>query len=71
MACDPETCLGCYYGVAPHRHDLSGGSIIGSTRLLPREEWPANFDEDPEDPGCGIYHCDRCCTCARKEGRDE
>lgn len=54
----------CYpsYGVAPHIHDLSGGSFIGSTRLLKKEMWPANFIEDPEAPGCGTYLCPGCCN---------
>lgn len=46
------------YGLAPHYHDLAKtGSIIGSTKFLPREGWPDNFVEDEEDPGCGVYFC--------------
>lgn len=57
-------CPGCYYGVAPHWHDVKeAGGIIGSTRILPREEWPSNFEPDPEDANCGVYHCDACCAC--------
>lgn len=49
-----------YYGVAPHTHDTANG-MIGSTRLLPKDQWPANFREDPDAPGCGTYtHCPRC-----------
>lgn len=50
------------YGVAPHVHDFSAtGSWIGSTRLLPREQWPSNFVEDPDAPGLGTYtHCPMC-----------
>lgn len=53
--------IGIWYGVAPHRHDMQKtGSIIGSTVLLPKEEWPSNFRPDPEDPSCGTYFCDLC-----------
>lgn len=53
-------CVYPMYGVAPHHHDLSGG-IIGSTVIDPCESWPANFTEDPEEPGCGVYtHCLHC-----------
>ena len=48
------------YGVAPHDHDLSKGSFIGSTVMKPRKEWPPNFTEDPEVPGCGTYECPEC-----------
>jgi len=48
------------YGVAPHTHDLSSGSFIGSTRVTPKSEWPPNFTEDPEVPGCGTYECPDC-----------
>jgi len=45
-----------YYGVAPHANLPGGG-----TRLLFAEDWPDNFDEDPECPGCGTYtHCPVC-----------
>lgn len=49
-----------YYGVAPHTHDLSGGSFIGSTRVEPKEKWPPNFKEDEEAPGCGVFYCPGC-----------
>lgn len=63
-----DECPGCYYGTAPHYHDLSGGSIVGSTRLLPREEWPSNFTPDPEDASAGVYHCTMgCCTCSKED----
>jgi len=46
------------YGVAPHIHDFSKtGSIIGSTRIKSKSEWPESFVEDPEAPGCGVYYC--------------
>jgi len=51
----------CYYGVAPHTHDLSRtGSFIGSTVLKPKIEYPPNFHEDPECEGCGTYICTHC-----------
>lgn len=49
------------YGVGPHRHDMSRtGSIIGSTVHLPGEEWPSNYHEDPDAPGCGTWTCPDC-----------
>lgn len=48
------------YGVGPHSHDLTGGTFIGSTRLHPKHAWPANYREDPETPGCGVYECPGC-----------
>lgn len=52
---------GCYYGVAPHKHDMSiTGSVIGSTVLLPKETWPDNFKEDTECVGLGTFICDSC-----------
>jgi len=54
---DGQACFPIY-GVGPHRHE--GGTIIGSTRMLPKEEWPANFEEDPECPGLGVWWCPEC-----------
>ncbi|GGO89217.1 hypothetical protein GCM10011348_46450 [Marinobacterium nitratireducens] len=58
-------CAYPYYGVAPHEcfWKKTGGfnNPLGTSTLLPREEWPENFSEDPEAPGCGIYtHCTEC-----------
>ena len=54
---DSECPSGDYprYGVAPHEHDESG-----ATKLLPRDQWPASFTEDPVSPGYGVYWCPRC-----------
>lgn len=53
--------VGHWYGVAPHRHDMDKtGSIIGSTVILPKEEWPKNFIPDPEDETCGTWFCESC-----------
>lgn len=54
-----EECT-CHYGLAPHTHDLSGGSFIGSTREISKDQWPSNFTEDPEEPGLGFWTCDNC-----------
>lgn len=65
------TCVYPYFGVAPHKHDLTiTGSIIGSTVINPKETWPANFSPEYEEgdditkpiPGlCGVYtHCLNC-----------
>ena len=49
-------CLYPYYGMAPHRHDLSKtGSFIGSTVVDPKDSWPDNFVEDEPGAGCGVY----------------
>lgn len=54
--CDFATCeMFPQYGVAPHEH-----VGIGSTRLLDKSKWPANFVEDKDEPGCGIYFCPKC-----------
>lgn len=62
-------CVFPYYGVAPHTHDLSGGSnppnFIGSTRILPREQWGDNFWEDPDCSCCGVFM--RCSSCGDGE----
>lgn len=71
MTCkNPDHDMYPYYGLAPHRHDLSGGSFIGSTRTEPKETWPAHFKEDPEAPGCGVYSCPDCVKPPR-DGGDE
>lgn len=52
-----------YYGMAPHRHvgvTEDPASIFGSTRVDPKETWPANFEPDPEAEGCGTWHCPEC-----------
>jgi len=56
-------CHECYdgyyypsYGVAPHWHDITKtGSLIGSTELYDKKEWPENYDD--VDDGCGVYYC--------------
>ena len=58
-------CVFPYYGTAPHTHALPTPTHptdwIGSTRLLPREQWGDNFGEDPECPGQGVYmRCEKC-----------
>lgn len=53
--------IGYWYGVAPHIHDMEAtGSIIGSTKILPKKLFPSNFKEDPECEGCGTYSCTHC-----------
>jgi hypothetical protein len=47
--------------MAPHSHDIKKtGSIIGSTVIDPKKNWPNNFWEDPEAPGCGVWTCEKC-----------
>ena len=49
-----------YYGVAPHNSGCLN-SPIGQSRILAKEEWPENFREDRDVPGCGTYtHCLNC-----------
>jgi hypothetical protein len=56
---DPDG-MPCFpmYGVGPHKH--VGTSIIGSTVLLPAEQWPENYQEDPDCPGLGVWWCPYC-----------
>lgn len=59
---DPDG-LPCFpqYGLAPHKHKPIGtasGWMV--TVQSPREEWPENFMEDPDEPGTGIYWCPHC-----------
>ena len=50
-----------YYGLAPHKHDMTKtGSIIGSTVIDPESEWPSNFHPDAEDSGAGVWTCPNC-----------
>jgi hypothetical protein len=53
-------CVYPHYGVAPHFHDRDETQRI-TTVTLPRETWPAYFEEDPEMPGLGVYvRCPEC-----------
>ncbi len=57
-----------YYGLAPHKHDLSiTGSFVGSTVFT--GDIPDNFEPDPdcEDNTHGVYHCPYNCKYC-KEG---
>lgn len=61
-------CIFPYHGVAPHVHDITGResefdpwALLGSTRMLPRDQWGDNFREDPESAGHGVYM--RCPSC--------
>ena len=50
-----------WYGIAPHWHEPSStGTFADSTRMLPRDQWPAHFHEDPDVPGMGTYRCPFC-----------
>jgi hypothetical protein len=49
-----------HYGVAPHGCFYKIGAPFGGSIVHPRETWPANFREDPDEPGCGVYECPRC-----------
>ena len=58
-----------YFGVGPHVHvglTSDPSSIIGSTRMLPREEWPDNFEECPAEgwAGLGMWYCPHDCECS-------
>lgn len=59
---DPEGDA-CYpqYGVGPHIcfHQIPGARI-GQSQPLPREQWPANYLENPDEPGCGVWWCPKC-----------
>lgn len=49
------------YGVGPHRCFWQiPGSVIGESQPLPKEEWPDNYQEDKDNPGCGVWWCPEC-----------
>ncbi len=51
-------CAFPYYGVAPHEWSEPG---VSRKRILPKEQWPENFEQDKDTPGCGTYtHCPEC-----------
>jgi hypothetical protein len=54
-------CCYPYYGLGPHKHDLSKtGSFIGSTVFID-EPTPKNFSPDSDGSGAGVYtHCLKC-----------
>lgn len=56
-------CVFPYYGLAPHTH--AEGPVIGSTELLPADQWGDNFREDEDCPGQGVYM--RCPQCGEGE----
>ena len=66
MACeyctdtDGQPCFPIY-GVGPHTcfYKITGATI-GQSQPLPREQWPDNYQEDPDCPGCGVYWCPEC-----------
>lgn len=49
------------YGVGPHTHaGIAGNPLLGETIPLPREEWPENYRENPNEPGHGVWWCPHC-----------
>lgn len=69
------SCVFPYYGVAPHAHAFTNPDShmgwIGSTRVLPKDQWPENFEEDPDCPGCGSYLYCPACGAGEKPGHKE
>lgn len=66
MACeyctdtDGQPCFPIY-GVGPHTCFYKiPRATIGQSQPLPREQWPDNYMEDPDCPGCGTYWCPDC-----------
>lgn len=49
-----------YYGLAPHSHNLSKSTFIGSTEFEEKSSWPNNFLEDQSEPGMGTWLCPKC-----------
>jgi hypothetical protein len=68
MACehctDPDgDCCYPIYGVGPHTHvgvTSDPTSWIGSTVALPQEQWPDNYQDDPDCLGFGTWRCPKC-----------
>lgn len=62
MCLDPDGEPGYpQYGVGPHIcFHMIPGAVIGQSKPLPPDQWPANYREDPESPGMGVYWCPNC-----------
>jgi len=68
------------YGVAPHRHNMKlTGSVIGSTEVLPQDNWPDNFEPDLEPSEVwdgkglmtGTYYCENLeCDYSKQKFKD-
>lgn len=60
MCTDPDG-EGCFpvYGVGPHTHTTFGANSFATVHLPP-EQWPSNYQEDPDCPGCGTWWCPNC-----------
>ncbi len=65
MSCD--YCTGpdgvpCFpvYGSVRHAAAISEDFQSVVNTPMPPEEWPSNFQPDPECPGFGIYWCPNC-----------
>lgn len=70
-------CVFPYYGVAPHVCGFKRGlPALGSSVQLPEDEWPENFEPDPDAPpgpngypGFGVYtNCPICGAGATQRG---
>lgn len=49
------------YGIGPRTHAGSGGNpLLGRTIMSPREDWPENYRENPNEPGFGVWWCPHC-----------
>jgi hypothetical protein len=48
------------YGPAPHRCFYKIGKPTGQSEVLPEDQWPEGFTEDPDEPGLGTYWCTSC-----------
>jgi len=72
MTTKKEGCPYPYYGMGPHTRVVAHGCRISTE--LPRDEWPDNYQENHESPGCGVYECPRqekCDTCDLNFGGGE
>lgn len=61
--CTDEDGVACFpqYGPGPHTCFFRiPGATIGQSQALPRDQWPANYREDPASPGEGVWWCPAC-----------
>ena len=43
------------YGIGPHTHNEKRQTV-----QLPPDQWPENYQEDPDCPGMGVWWCPYC-----------
>lgn len=57
---DGNECAPCY-GLAPHNHIFDDDSKTVLTIFQKKDDWPDNFEPDPDCENMGLWHCEFCC----------